>query len=173
MADFQARSSLLRSKTYAFCQAFLESKKPSDILDTYFTPRPQITEHGPSWAISRLPFLGRTFHGRKNSGHSSADSSSSTCDDYFSLLAWTLSFYPDKHTFPPSSEFIVDASAGENGVVSAVAHAKFESVVTGKSWEEDFIYRLSEFDGEGRIGHWEIWADPLSAWEAVGGGEGS
>jgi hypothetical protein len=52
--------------------------------------------------------------------------------------------------------------------VSVVAHARFESIKTGKSWEEDFIYRLSEFDEEGRIGHWEIWADPLSAWEAVG-----
>lgn len=40
-----------------------------------------------------------------------------------------------------------------------------------KSWEEDFVYRLSGFDEEGRIGHWEIWADPLSAWDAVGDGE--
>ncbi|MCJ1439038.1 hypothetical protein MMC27_008428 [Xylographa pallens] len=172
MADFQARSSLLRSRTYTFCQAFLESKQPSEILDTYFTSSPKITEHGPSWATSRLPFLGRTFRGRKDSGHSSTASSSTTCDDYFGLLASTLSFHPDKHTFPPSSDFIVDASAGQNGVVSVVAHAKFASVVTGKSWEEDFIYRLSEFDREGRIGHWEVWADPLSAWEAVGGGEG-
>ncbi|MCJ1390221.1 hypothetical protein MMC18_003079 [Xylographa bjoerkii] len=169
MADFHARSSLLRSKTHTFCQAFLESRPPSETLDTHFTSSPKITEHGPSWATSRLPFLGRTFSGRKDSGHSSTDSSSTTCDDYFSLLASTLSFHPVKHTFPPSSDFIVDASAGGSGVVSVVAHAKFASVATGKSWEEDFIYRLSEFDVEGRVGHWEIWADPLSAWEAVGG----
>ena len=53
-----------------------------------------------------------------------------------------------------------------------VAHARFTSVATGKGWEEDFIYRLSGFDDEGRIGHWEIWADALSAWEAVGRGVG-
>ncbi|MCJ1286038.1 hypothetical protein MMC26_005380 [Xylographa opegraphella] len=151
MADLQARSSLLRLNSYAFCQAFLESKQPSEILDTHFTSRPKITEHGPLWATSRLPFLGRTFRGRKDGGHASTDSSSSTCDDYFSLLASTLSFHPDKHTFPPSSDLIVDASAGENGVVSVVAHAWFASVVTGKSWEEDFIYRLSEFDKKVRL----------------------
>jgi len=172
MADLQARSSLLRSRTHAFCQAFLESKPPSEILDTHFTSSPKITEHGPSWATSRLPFLGRSFHRRKGSGHSSIETSSTTCDDYFSLLASTLSFHPDKHTFPSSSDFVVDASAGGNGLVSVVAHAKFASVATGESWEEDFIYRLSGFDEEGRIGHWEIWADPLSAWEAVGGGKG-
>lgn len=53
------------------------------------------------------------------------------------------------------------------GAVSVVAHAMFESVTTGKRWEEDFIYRLSGFDQEGKIGCWEIWADPLSAWEAM------
>ena len=46
-------------------------------------------------------------------------------------------------------------------------HGKFASVKTGKSWEEDFVYILSEFDEEGRIGRQEIWADPLSAWMAV------
>ena len=170
-ADIQARSDLLRSTTRAFCQAFLESKLPAEILGTFFISNPKITEHGPSWAASRLPFLGRTFHGRQDSSPSSSDTSSPTCDDYFTLLATTLSFHPDKHTFPPSSDFIVDASAGDSGSVSVVAHAKFASVATGKSWEEDFIYRLSEFDHEGRIGHWEIWADPLSAWEAVGGND--
>ena len=90
----------------------------------------------------------------------------STCDKYFELLGKTLSFHPDENTFPPADEFIVDATVG---AVSVVAKAKFGSVKTGKSWNETFIYRLSSFDKEGRIGYWEIWADPLSAWEAVGG----
>ena len=38
----------------------------------------------------------------------------------------------------------------------------------GKEWDEEFIYRFSGFDEEGKIGWWEIWADPLSAWVAVG-----
>lgn len=48
--------------------------------------------------------------------------------------------------------------------------AGFKSVRTGKGWEEEFVYVLSEFDDEGRIGRQELWADPLSAWVAVGGG---
>lgn len=133
------------------------------MLDNFFTSSPKITEHGPQWATSRLPFLGVTFSGRAEEGKTSPDS---TCDEYFDLLGKTLSFHPDKNTFPPAEEFIVDATAG---AVSVVAKAKFGSIKTGKRWDETFIYRLSGFDEEGKIGHWEIWADPLSAWEAVGG----
>jgi len=56
---------------------------------------------------------------------------------------------------------------GPRGVVCVVGKAKFRAVRTKKEWQESFIYRLSCFDEEGRIGHWEIWADPLSAWKAV------
>ena len=48
---------------------------------------------------------------------------------------------------------------------------RFESVKTGKGWDEEFVYRLSEFDETGKIGWLELWADPLSAWVACGGGE--
>jgi len=83
----------------------------------------------------------------------------------------------DETSFPPSEQFIVDAEAatkseggdGGKGAVVVVGKGKFESVKTGKVWKEEFIYRLSRFDEEGKIGHWEIWADPLSAWIAVGG----
>ncbi|KAI9698228.1 MAG: hypothetical protein M1836_004230 [Candelina mexicana] len=163
------RSHLVRSKAQSFCSAFLKGTSPTETLDTFFTSSPKITEHGPSWATSRLPFLGKTFQGRRQ--HSSS-TGGSTCDDYFDLLATTLSFHPNQDTFPPAEGFIVDAGTGVAdsgglGAVSVVAHAKFASVATGKAWEEDFIYRLSEFDEHGKIGHWEIWADPLSAWTAV------
>ena len=157
------RTSLLRARARSFCQAFLNSTPPQKILDDFFTSSPQITEHGPQWANSRLPFLGITFSGRAEDSRTSPDS---TCDKYFELLGKTLAFHPDTNTFPPAEEFIVDATAG---AVSVVAKAKFGSVKTGKSWDETFIYRLSGFDEEGKIGHWEIWADPLSAWKAVGG----
>ncbi len=82
-----------------------------------------------------------------------------------------------KDTFPSPDEggYVVDANAGvsneggnhgKRGVVSVVGKARFESVKTGKGWNEEFIYRFSGFDEEGRIGHWEIWADPLNAWVA-------
>jgi hypothetical protein len=68
--------------------------------------------------------------------------------------------------FPNADEgFVVDAQAG---MVSVVGKGTFTSKKTGKGWDEQFIYRFSEFDSKGKIGHWEIWADPLSAWEAVG-----
>lgn len=155
------RDARLRSQVEAFCNAFLSGDPPGSTLDKLFVPsNPKITEHGPPWASSRLPFLGRTFVGRSKS-----TSSGATCDDYFTLLGQTLRFHPSENTFPPVEQFVVDSIAN---AVSVVAHARFESIKTGKSWEEDFIYRLSGFDQEGRIGHWEIWADPLSAWEAVG-----
>jgi hypothetical protein len=165
MSSKQAsRSDLLHSKAVAFCQAFLENLPPDETLDKFFTSSPRIHEHGPSWATSRLPFLGKPFVGRTE------------CESYFKLLSSTLKFHPNEKTFPPAGEFIVDTetrirgSSGDSegrGAVSVVAHAMFESVTTGKQWEEDFIYRLSGFDQEGKIGCWEIWADPLSAWEAV------
>ncbi len=60
---------------------------------------------------------------------------------------------------------MVDA---EKGTVTVKLQAKFASVKTGTEWEEHFIYVLSEFNDEGKIGSQELWADPLSAWVAVG-----
>ena len=56
---------------------------------------------------------------------------------------------------------------GEMGTVTIKLHAEFASVKTGKGWEEDFIYVLSDFDEDMKIGSQELWADPLSAWMAV------
>lgn len=69
-------------------------------------------------------------------------------------------------TFPDAEEgFIVDAKVG---MVSVVGNGRFRNRETGKGWAEKFISRFSEFDAEGRTGHQEIWADPLSTWDAVG-----
>lgn len=173
----QTRYSMLQQRTQAFCASFLDlpNNPPEKILQEHFTSNnPKITEHGPPSANKRLPFLGKTFEGRDG------------CLEYFSLLAETLEFIPNKDTFPGKEGFVVDdkavasaegalPGAGKGwdgrGVVSVVGNATFKSVKTGQSWDEQFIYRLSEFDEDGRIGHWEIWADPLSAWAAVGGEE--
>jgi len=193
------------------------------MLDQFFTSRPTITEHGPAWAQSRLPFLGKTFVGRRShhpkthththtqtssgtltqtqagydSTHPTSTSSASasnpdpkpnrdpasptsedekenddddaSCDAYFSLLTQTLTFFPMENTFPPADAFVVDAGVdGGQGVVSVVGRAAFESVRTGQGWVGEFIGRLGGWDAEGRVGRWEIWADPLSAWVAVG-----
>ncbi|ESZ89549.1 hypothetical protein SBOR_10067 [Sclerotinia borealis F-4128] len=153
----------IRAKAVAFCQAFVDGLSPNIILSEYFTSEPRITEHGPD--NSELPFLGKTFLGRKFDS-----SSNQTCDDYFIILTKSLEFEPSPTTFPSPKSFVVDETCeinGKKGVVSVVGSANFRSLRTGKGWNEQFIYRLSEFDRDGKIGHWEIWADALSAWNAV------
>jgi hypothetical protein len=165
----KAREDLLRATASAFCETLLDPPRPDELLRKFFVcTNPCITEHGPEWARSRLPFLAKTFLGLEG------------CEAYFSILSQTLTMQMDKHTFPSSAGYIVDAKAttGDSqcgvsnrppkGAVSVVGKASFTSIKTGKQWHEQFIYRFSGFDEVGRIGHWEIWADPLSAWVAMG-----
>ncbi|KAF7194581.1 hypothetical protein HII31_04087 [Pseudocercospora fuligena] len=142
----------LRTTSHSFCKALESPPAPKDLLSKFFTTNPKVTEHGPEWARSRLPFLSKTYTGKDE------------FLEYFSTLSSILSMKMDPA--PPMSSFAVD-EAGETVFVQG--GGEFESVRTGKAWKEKFVYRFSEFGEEGKIGHWEIWADPLSAWEAVGG----
>ncbi|KAL9093715.1 MAG: hypothetical protein Q9159_000016 [Coniocarpon cinnabarinum] len=196
-----SRPATLRNTAQSFCHAFITQLPSSQILEDYFVPetanqKPKITEHGPSWARERLPFLGQTFTGQ------------SQCQQYFTLLSQTLSIElksnafkeeelvvdPDAIAFPsPPSDTSKtshtsnpsttsgplntstsnedDSNVQDNerrGIVTIVGRGRFTSLKTKRGWDEIFTYRLSEFDEMGRIGHWEIWADPLSAWVAVG-----
>ena len=147
------RSNTLRKSTSAFCEALLSPPPPPELLSQYFSSQPKITEHGPEFARSRLPFLAQTFTGKDG------------CEEYFKLLSETLEMSLSRDSFPNAKDFSVDA---ESGIVSVVGKGHFSSKKTGKGWDEQFIHRFSEFDEHGKIGHWEIWADPLSAWDAVG-----
>ncbi|KAK4691214.1 hypothetical protein P7C71_g5738, partial [Lecanoromycetidae sp. Uapishka_2] len=164
MADHNRKADRMRDTAEAFCKAFVSGLSPSETLDKFFTSNPKIFEHGPSWATERLPFLGVVFQGRRTERNSDA-SEHATCDDYYDLLTSTLSFHPNDDTIPSKEKFMVDPVVGS---VTIKLHAKFASVKTGKSWEEDFVYVLSEFDENLKIGSQELWADPLSAWMAVG-----
>ena len=161
MADKKETAERLRSTAHAFCSAFVSGASPTKTLDKYFTPHARIHEHGPTWATERLPFLAITFQGRR----STTKTKGKTCDDYYDLLTSTLSFHPLEDTLPPKEHVMVDT---ERKTVTVKMHAKFASVKTGKSWEEIFVYVLSDFDDTYRIGSQELWADPLSAWVAVG-----
>jgi hypothetical protein len=146
-------SAMLRKATSSFCAALVKPPIPSELLSQYFINIPSITEHGPEWSRSRLPFLAKTFTGKDG------------CEEYFNVMTEVLDMDLDEDSFPKPEQFIVDADAG---MVSVVGKGRFTSRKTGKGWDEQFIYRFSGFDEQGKIGHWEIWADPLSAWEAVG-----
>ena len=146
-------------------------------INRFFGPAAKITEHGPAFAKTRLPFLATTFRGRRQDdgsrgGGGSGCGSRDTCDDYYDILTSMLSFHPHPDTVPPKESFLVactkDAHGRWQGGVTIRLHASFSSIKTGRSWSEEFVYVLSEFDGETKIGHLEIWADPLSAWMAVG-----
>ncbi len=169
----QTRYSQLKNRTHAFCSAMtdLANNPPDKIIAEHFTPdKPRITEHGPAWTSERLPFLGKTFTGRDG------------CLEFFVLLSETFECYFDKDTFPDQEGIIVDdqvkiTSGGGHGgsgkgwegrgLATVVGKATFKAIKTGVSWEERFVYQLSEFEEEGRIGHCEAWGDPLSAWMAV------
>ncbi|KAL3421022.1 hypothetical protein PVAG01_07467 [Phlyctema vagabunda] len=183
-SNTSSRSNLIRATGHEFVLAFVNGSSPAELLENYFTKSgPSITEHGSVSARVRLPYLGKTFRGRKVS--EGAPSDESTCDDYFDLLGATLAFHSLDKALPPPEAYIVDAEskhipgrlvAGHtraaepqgSGALLVKAHVKIEALKSKVVWEEDFVFLLSEFDQDGKIGHLEIWSDNLSAWLAVG-----
>ncbi|KAF2146897.1 uncharacterized protein K452DRAFT_283098 [Aplosporella prunicola CBS 121167] len=156
MPTDQDRTSLLRASAHAFSHALINPPAPSELLSRYFTSTPTIHEHGPSWASTQLPFLGRRFHGAHE------------CATYFETLSSTLKMQLRGDSFPGPEGFVVDADAN---TVTVVGSGVFESTRTGRSWEERFVWVLGGWDDQGRVGTWDVWADPLSAWCAVQEGE--
>lgn len=156
------RSSMLRNRAHAFCQALISLPSPKELLSEFFIPdqsedgssRPTIQEHGPAWATKTLPFLGKTFVGGP------------ACEEYFAVLGDTLRMHLCREgSFPGPEGFVVDEVRNR---VCVVGKGRFESVRTGRSWDEQFAYVLSGWDAQGtKLERWDIWADPLSAWAAV------
>ncbi|GIZ44999.1 hypothetical protein CKM354_000818300 [Cercospora kikuchii] len=165
------RASKLKATCHGFAKALEAPPSPEKLCSRFFTSSPKITEHGPEWARERLPFLAKTYSG------------SDEFVKYFKTLSEVLSMKPDPA--PASHQFAVQVDAfretedesQENGhvrgsgLVFVQGGGEFKSVKTGKSWKETFVWKFSEFDQDGKIGHWEIWADPLSAWNAVSDGQ--
>ena len=162
-----SKAERMRSTALDFCRSFGAGLSGPECLDKFFTPNPKITEHGPHWANERLPFLARTFTGRRH-GQPKEEGSTTTCDDYYDLLTSTLALVPGTVTVPSKHDVAADP---DHGIVTVPLQAKFKSVKTGKAWLEKFVYVLSDFDEDGKIGYQQLWADPLSAWLAVGGGD--
>ncbi|KAI5777591.1 hypothetical protein EDC01DRAFT_791377 [Geopyxis carbonaria] len=183
-----SRATAIQRSSAALADAFINGTlPPAALLDTHFTAAPRITEHGPPWATAALPFLGRTFSGRRSASSTATPSTSTdatdaadTCDDYFDALGSTLALHPHAATLPAdASGYVVDPHArfrdGRTlGVVMVRAHAELSAVdgdKAGQRWAEDFVFVFSDFEeGEdAKVGRMEIWADALSAWKGVGG----
>lgn len=167
-----SKGDVLRNNVQSFCEAlFGGSTPPPRMLDTYFTCDAKITEHGQTWVAERLPFVGKTFRGRRNTLDEQA--SDDTCDKYFDLLGATLLFHPHEKTLPPPEGYVVDAGTDYrggkpgSGAVMVKANSRLSAIKSGMSWEEDFVFVFSDFGEDGKIGSMEIWADNLSGWMAV------
>ena len=157
------RAATMRARAHAFCQALADPPAARELIAEYMVPepsgrgaRPTIHEHGPAWARGALPFLGRDFAGAR------------ACEEYFAALGATLRMELDAAaSFPGPEGFAVDAADG--GRVAIAGRGTFASVATGRRWDERFAYILSGWDEAGRrFARWDVWADPLSAWAAVG-----
>ncbi|KAJ3760997.1 hypothetical protein EV360DRAFT_93265 [Lentinula raphanica] len=137
-----SRSQLLALAT-AFCDAFAQHKDVGTIL-SYFSTTEQVsaTEHGER---ALAPFLGQSFKGLDG------------VRSYFGTIATLLSY--EKMEF---SEFTVDAEAGK---VACKGNATFIWTETRQSWDETFAYML-DFDDEGKIQRYQVWADSGAAYLA-------
>ncbi|KAI0788762.1 hypothetical protein C8Q75DRAFT_698017, partial [Abortiporus biennis] len=142
------RSQLLSSAT-ALCNAFA-SKAPLPDLLAHFSSTHAVSakEHGlPLLA----PFLGRQFIGQ------SGPQSLST---YFELLQKYLTF--DEMSF---GDWVIDT---ESRKVACKGKARFkwiEGVGDGQWWDEQFAYIL-DFDDEGKVTDYQVFADSGAAYLA-------
>ncbi|KAJ4472126.1 hypothetical protein J3R30DRAFT_1037187 [Lentinula aciculospora] len=140
-----SRSELLSSAT-AFCDAFAQNKDLDTIL-SHFSTTHQVSavEHGEK---ALLPFLGRSFEGLDG------------VRSYFHIIAALLSY--ENMVF---SEFTVDSEARR---VACKGKAKFIWSETKESWTETFAYMV-DFDDEGKITDYQVWADSGAAYLARNG----
>lgn len=137
-----SRSHLLAS-TIAFCDVFAQKKDFNTIVSHFSTTHEVcVVEHGEK---ALAPFLGRSFDGLDGARL------------YFETIAALLSY--EKMEF---SEFTVDSEARK---VACKGRARFTWNETGESWDETFAYML-DFDDEGKITDYQVWADTGSAYLA-------
>jgi len=143
-----SRRKLLLAKTQSLAAA-VASQADFDTVMSHFSQSSAAFAHeyAPKSVSESIPFLGRTFEGYQG------------IEKYMSLMTEYLKY--------DNMEFFDYALAEEEEVVTVKGKAKWTFIKTGKQWVETFIWRLSQFDDEGKIGGYEVWADPLSLWWAT------
>ncbi|KAL8990363.1 MAG: hypothetical protein Q9177_000973 [Variospora cf. flavescens] len=122
-------------------------------------------------------------------------------DTYYALLSSTLEFKPTPETLPDLDAYAVDEAKGvvsvrlKGGFEAKKKKGRADEEEGGigrkkerRAWTEEWVYLVrfeAQGEGEGeeeeeqgktrkrrrKIERLDIWADPLSAWVAVGGGE--
>ena len=145
------RSDLLEA-AQSLCTAFAD-KEPLDELLSHFSTTHQVSAHEHGLALL-APFLGRTFTGLH--GPDSVEA-------YFMLLQDYLTY--DHMSF---SEWTVDLQARK---VCTKGKARFtwtQGDGKGQWWDEQFVYIL-DFDEEGKVTDYQVWADSGAAYLAMRG----
>ncbi|PFH52594.1 hypothetical protein AMATHDRAFT_139771 [Amanita thiersii Skay4041] len=126
-----------------FCGAFVQRESIDTILSFFSsTQEVRIIEHGEPLLA---PFLGKWFNGL------------SGVQAYFEMIGSLLSW--DDIRF---SEFVIDEELGK---VAVKGGGQFTWKSTGDSWKESFAYVL-DFDEEGMITQYQVWADSGAAYLA-------
>lgn len=146
-----ARAQLLAS-AQALCSAFA-AKADLNILLSHFSTTHEITavEYGEPFLA---PFVGRPFTGRQGPESVAA---------YFNLLQKYLTY--ENMTFV---EWIVDSEARKVSVRGTAKFTWTEGPGEGQWWEEDFVYVL-DFDDDGKVTDYQVWADSGAAYLASRG----
>jgi hypothetical protein len=148
-----SRRKLILAKAQSLATAIASKADPATIMSHFpESSKAFAHEYGPSPVTSSIPFLGKTFEGYQG------------IEKYMSLLGELLEY--------ENMEFFDYTVAEEEEVVTVKGRANWTYVKTAKKWDETFIWRLSRFDEEGKIGGYEVWADPLSLWWATQEKEG-
>ena len=139
----------LLAAAQALCSSFA-NKAPLETLLSHFSTTFQVSahEHGLPFLA---PFLGRTFPGTTGIA------------DYFTLISQLLTY--ENMSF---SDWTVDA---ETQRVCTRGKARFTWVSgdgKGQWWDEEFVYML-DFDDEGKVTDYQVWADSGAAYLAKRG----
>lgn len=142
----------LLASAQALCADFA-NKAPLQTLLSHFSTTFQVSahEHGLPFLA---PFLGRTFPGLTGPR---------SVQDYFTTIQKLLSY--ENMSF---SDWTVDAETQRACTRGKARFTWLEGKGKGQWWDEEFVYML-DFDNEGKVTDYQVWADSGAAYLAMNG----
>lgn len=139
----------MRDTIESFTKAFA-SRSDIDTLMSHFSTTHAISAYEHGLALL-APFLGKEFKGRHGE---------ESVPEYFGIVAKYLAY--ENMSF---GEWVVDTEAHKICVKGRAKFTWIEGDVKGQSWEEEFM-SLFDFDQDGKITDYQIWADTGAAYLA-------